>query len=228
MDRFGWTGHPEPLRKAWDATVGADDAVLVVGDISWATRPHEVADDLAWLDARPGRKVLLKGNHDYWWGDSASKLRTLLAPYSSFSGFLQNSALALGPYVISGSRLWTTPEAPPMPGGEMGDEKPQVDMVERETRRLNLSFDAAREIEKKSGSPVVKVVATHFPPLYSNGLETAFSKAIEAYGPVICVYGHLHGPGIAAGFVGERNSVRYVIASCDAAGFAPVLLHEGR
>ena len=136
MDRFGWVGHPEPLRKAWDETVGDDDAVIVAGDISWATRPHEVMDDLAWLDARPGKKVLLRGNHDFWWGDSTSKLRTLFEPFRSFVGFLQKSAVEVGPYLIAGSRLWTAPEAPSMPGGEMGDEVQRPEYIERESRRL--------------------------------------------------------------------------------------------
>ena len=99
MDRFGWNEHPKPLMRAWDAKVSPDDFVIVAGDISWATRPHEVAEDLAWLDARPGRKILLRGNHDYWWGDSASKLRKLFEPYKSFLGFIQNSSVAAGPWV---------------------------------------------------------------------------------------------------------------------------------
>ncbi|MFL6117486.1 MAG: metallophosphatase, partial [Catenulispora sp.] len=73
-------------------------------------------------------------------------------------------------------------------------------------------------------TPLVRVAAVHFPPLYSNGRETAFSQVIEAFGPKVCVYGHLHAAGIAAGFVGERAGVRYVLASCDAAQFKPVLL----
>src|SRR4029077_11287164 len=105
------------------------------GDISWASKPAEVAGDLQWLDARPGRKVLLRGNHDYWWGDSAAKLKRLFEPYRSFVGFLHNSAVAVGPYVIAGSRLWTAPEAPELPGGEMGAEAMSAGYVERETRR---------------------------------------------------------------------------------------------
>jgi predicted phosphohydrolase len=224
MDRFGWTGHPAPLAEAWDRTVTADDAIIVAGDISWATKPAEVADDLAWLDARPGMKVLLRGNHDYWWGDSASKLRRLFEPYRSFVGFLHNSAVTVGPYVIAGSRLWTTPQAPPMPGGEMGDEHADSRHVEREARRLSLSIADA---EKRLGaSPdLTRVVAVHFPPLYANASPTAFSELIEAFRPAVCVYGHLHGAeGIAAGFRGEHGGVRYVLASCDAAGFRPVLL----
>jgi predicted phosphohydrolase len=224
MDRFGWTGHPGPLAAAWDAKVTAEDAVIVAGDISWATKATEVLGDLAWLEARPGKKVLLKGNHDYWWGDSAKKLRELLAPYPSIVGFIQNCAVQLGPYLIAGSRLWTTLEAPPMPGGEMGDEKANTDYVAREANRLELSFKDALAKQQAAPAPLTRVVAVHFPPLYANQTPTAFSRLIEPFQPAVCVYGHLHGPGIAAGFVGEHGGVRYVLASCDAAGFSPVQL----
>ncbi len=226
MDRFGWVGHPEPLRKNWDALVGPDDVVIVAGDISWATRPAEVQDDLKWLDARPGKKVLLRGNHDYWWGSSATKLSQLFAPFPSFAGFLHNGAVEIGPWLIAGSRLWTAPEAPPMPGGEMGDEVQRPDYIQREVNRLQLSFQDAVRREKASSLPLTRVVAVHFPPIYANGVATAFSAAIEGFRPEVCVYGHLHGPGIAAGFTGDHGGVRYVLASCDAAKFAPMLLLE--
>jgi len=225
MDRFGWIGHPEPLRQAWDAKVTNDDAIIIAGDISWATRTNEVLGDLKWLDERPGQKVLLRGNHDFWWGDSTSKLKRLFEPYKSFVGFIHNSAVQVGPYVIAGSRLWTAPEAPAMPGGEMGDEAQKPDYIEREANRLRLSIDDAKKLEAKATGPVVRVVAVHFPPLYSNNVETVFSRTLEAWQPKICVYGHLHGPGIGAGFVGEHGGVQYVLASCDAAKFSPALLH---
>lgn len=224
MDRFGWLQHPLPLMRNWDETVRAEDAVIVAGDISWATRPTEVMDDLKWLDERPGKKVLLRGNHDYWWGDSSTKLRKLFEPFASFHGFIQNSAVELGPWIIAGSRLWTAPEAPPMPGGEMGDEEQKPDYIERETNRLELSIKDAKAKEAKAGASRTRICAVHFPPMYSNNVETAFSRTLEAWQPKLCVYGHLHGPGIAAGFVGEKNGVKYVLASCDAAGFSPVLL----
>ena len=226
MDRFGWTDHPAPLQRAWDAMVTNDDVIIVAGDISWATRTSEVMEDLAWLDARPGQKVLLRGNHDFWWGDSTSKLKKLFEPFKSFAGFIQNSAVEVGPYLIAGSRLWTAPEAPPLPGGEMGDVVQKPDYIVRETNRLQLSIDDAKERESKAASPKVRVCAVHFPPLYSNGLETAFSRTLEAWQPKVCVYGHLHGPGIGAGFVGDHGGVQYVLASCDAAQFKPVLLHD--
>jgi predicted phosphohydrolase len=222
MERFGWLGHPEPLRRAWDERVGANDVVIVAGDISWATKPTEVLDDLKWLDARPGKKVLLRGNHDFWWGDSAAKLRKLFEPFASFVGFLQNSAVSVGPWVIAGTRLWTAPEAPPMPGGEMGDERIDPKRIETEVRRLSLSIADAREKEQAGQT---RICAVHFPPMYSNNKETSFSRTLEGWRPKICVYGHLHGTeGIAAGFVGEHGGVKYVLASCDAAKFAPVEL----
>jgi predicted phosphohydrolase len=226
MHRFGWAEHPLPLQRACDEKVRPDAALIVAGDIAWATRPPEVMDDLAWLDQRPGHKVLLRGNHDFWWGDSSAKLRKLFAPFPTFKGFLQTSAVAVGPFLIAGTRLWTAPEAPSLPGGEMGAEEVRTDYVERETRRLQLSIDDALAKEKASPTPLTRVVAVHFPPLYSNGVPTAFSRTVESFSPKVCVYGHLHGEGIAAGFVGEREGVRYVLASCDAARFSPDLLLE--
>jgi len=226
MHRFGWTDHPNPLARAWDEKVGPEDAIIVAGDISWATREREVLGDLAWLEARPGKKVLVKGNHDYWWGDSTAKMKRILAPFPSLVGFLHNSAFEIGPYLIGGSRLWTTPEATAMPGGEMGDEGANTDYVARETHRLELSFKDADAKQKTNRQPLRKVAAVHFPPLYVNATPTAFSRAIEAWAPEVCVYGHLHAAGIAAGFVGEHGRVRYVLASCDAAKFSPVLLLE--
>jgi predicted phosphohydrolase len=225
MHRFGWAEHPAPLQRAWDASVLKDDVVIVAGDISWATRPTEVQEDLAWLDARPGRKVLLRGNHDYWWGDSLTRLKKLLAPFPSLQGVIHNCAVEMGPWIIAGTRLWTTPEAPPMPGGEMGDEPADQGYVDREVHRLQLSLQDA-EAKLRANPSLRKVVAVHFPPLYAGGTPTAFSAVIEAWRPRHCVYGHLHAEGIAAGFQGVHGEVPYRLVSCDAAGFAPVQVDE--
>ena len=227
MHRFGWTDHPAPLAAAWDATVRDEDLVVLVGDLSWATRPHEALGDLAWIDARPGRKVLVRGNHDFWWGDSATRLRTLLADFPSIVGFLHNCAVHVGPYLIAGSRLWTAPEAPALPtGGALGDEPTDDRYVARELRRLRASIEDAARLEREAGRELFRIAAVHFPPLYANGRTTVFSEAVEAWTPHHCVYGHLHGPGIGAGFTGPRNGVRYSLVSCDAVGFKPVLIAD--
>lgn len=224
MERFGWKGHPGVLQRAWDKSVSPEDVVIVAGDISWATRPSEALEDLRWLEERPGRKVLLRGNHDYWWGDSFAKLRRIFEPYPTIVGFVHNAAVQVERWVIAGSRLWTAPEAPPLPGGELGGEEANLEYVSRECRRLELSIEDARRIEARSPAALTRVVAVHFPPLYADGRPTAFSRIIEGFGPKVCVYGHLHAAGIAAGFVGVSGSVRYVLASCDAANFRPLLL----
>jgi uncharacterized protein len=227
MWRFGWSEHPEPLKRNWDSLVKPDDAIIVAGDISWGTRPEDVAGDLKWLDERPGKKILLRGNHDFWWGDSTSKLKKLFEPFKSFHGFIQNCAVEIGPYIIAGSRLWTAPEAPSMPGGEMGDEEQKPDYIKREVNRLSISIEDAKKKEAASKAKKIRIGAVHFPPMYSNNKETEFSKTIESWQPQLCVYGHLHGPGIGAGFVGQHNGVQYILVSCDAAKFTPVLVHEG-
>ena len=106
----------------------------------------------------------------------------------------------------------------------MGDEAGDAGYVERETRRLATSIADAEQQQRRSAEPLTRVVAVHFPPLYANEKPTAFLGPIEAFKPKVCVYGHLHAGGIPAGFTGERAGVRYVLASCDAAGFSPVLL----
>jgi uncharacterized protein len=109
----------------------------------------------------------------------------------------------------------------------MGDEQVDSHLVEREARRLALSIEDAKK-QLRSTPGLTRVVAVHFPPLYANRKPTAFSTLIEAFQPAVCVYGHLHGTaGFAAGFQGEHGGVRYVLASCDAAGFKPVLLLDG-
>lgn len=226
MDRFGWEGHPGPLAAAWDESVGPDDAVLIVGDISWATRPQEAQEDLAWIDRRPGKKVLLKGNHDFWWPDSRKKLRELLAPYPSIVDFLHNgSACRIGPYVLAGVRGWTAPEAPGFTDdqGELQMEESRPDLVERDAGRLERSVQEARRLETEE---TIRVACMHFPPVYAGPRDTRFTSIIESYAPEVCVYGHLHGSGIKAGFVGTLRDVPYVLVSCDAAGFRPVLVAD--
>jgi predicted phosphohydrolase len=232
MDRFGWIGHPKPLAQAWDDLVGDDDLVLLVGDLSWATHSPEAAPDFEWIQARRGKKVLVKGNHDHWWGDSQGKLQTFLAPYPSVIGALHATSktvtrpFQLGRLIIAGTRGWTVPEAPRMDvSGEMGDETYRPDLVLRESERLKGSLAAAEALAAKTPD-AIKLVAMHFPPLWANAKETAFSRQIEAFKPKVCVYGHLHGAGISAGFVGEHGGVPYRLVSCDAAKFSPVQILE--
>jgi len=240
MARFGWDNHPNNIAQRWDETVLPEDGVIVAGDISWATKPAEVPADLDWLHARPGKKILLKGNHDHWWPDSATKLQKTLAPFPSIVGFVHNSAVQWGPFVISGSRLWDVVEAPweKFRSADNTEDTPNTGeaksttgtadlakMIQRETQRLQTSLDNAQTKMENSPQSIL-IVVSHFPPLYVDGVETPFSKLIESRKPKHCIYGHLHGPSIPSGFVGKRHNVNYVLASCDAVGFCPLLIDE--
>lgn len=227
MERFGWTKHPAPLAEAWDASVQDEDVVLLVGDLSWATRGNEAVPDFDWIEARRGKKVLLKGNHDFWWPDSLPKLTKFLAPWPSIVGAVhQNRAVQVGRLVIAGSRGWTTPEAPGLDhDDEMGPELFRPDIYETEIGRLTASLAEGERLAARIPG-AVKLAVMHFPPVYVNAKETEFSKRIEAWQPTACAYGHLHGRGIHSGFVGSRAGVPYRLVSCDAAKFRPVLLPE--
>lgn len=166
-------------------------------------------DDLKAIAALPGRKVLLRGNHDYWWS-SLNKIKAVL-PDRMY--VVQNDALKLDDYVFCGTRGWMFPtEQTPL---DTDNEK----IYQRELIRLEMSLKAAAAMEAKE-----KVVMLHFPPLYADGYSTGFTDLLEKYNVHHVVYGHLHAAGIKNGFVGERNGVQYTLTSCDSLGFVPLCL----
>jgi predicted phosphohydrolase len=166
----------------------------------------DARDDLSEIAALPGTKVLLRGNHDYWW-NSITRLRSFL-PAGTIA--LQNDSIALQNVAICGTRGWDFPteQAP------LDDQGTKI--YRRELIRLKMALDHA----KRRGLPILAM--THYPPLFADCRDTAFTELLEEYGVRLCVYGHLHGIGIGKGFSGEHNGVAYRLVSCDAIGFSPV------
>lgn len=181
MTVFGpqWAGHPQAIFAAWEAQVGPDDLVLLPGDLSWAMRLEDALQDLSIVAAMPGQKVLLRGNHDYWW-PTISRLRAAL-PAGMYA--IQNDALRFGDVVVCGTRGWITPEAE-----QFGPEDAKV--YAREAERLKLSLEAARKLSDEHTRTVLML---HYPPTAAQFLPTAFTDLIERYRPDQVVYGHLHG-----------------------------------
>lgn len=210
MSVFGahWENHFESIQQSWRKRVGEEDIVLIPGDISWAMQLAHAREDLEAIGALPGKKILLRGNHDYWWS-SISKVRSAL-PQSMYA--LQNDALLLDGQVFCGSRGWTFPTA----SSPLGEEDRKIH--ERELLRLEMSLSAAAALGE--GSPLT--VLMHFPPLLADGAETAFTRLLDQSGAQKVVYGHLHGAGIKNGFVGTRNGIEYFLVSCDALQFSPI------
>lgn len=214
MDVFGahWANHFERICEDWRARVRDDDLVLLPGDTSWAMHISGAMDDLAAIGSLPGTKVLLRGNHDYWWS-SISKVREVL-PEGMYA--LQNDALWLNGAIICGSRGWT------LPGAASFDEKEDMRIYQRELGRLELSLKAAEktlEEARQNGEAPRLIAMLHYPPVSEKQTPTEVTALLAQYGVETAVYGHLHGPGLAGAFEGMLDGVHYHQASCDGLGF---------
>jgi uncharacterized protein len=215
MDVFGahWEDHWGRIQAAWWETVGEQDAVLLPGDISWAMTLDQALPDLAEIAALPGTKVLLRGNHDYWWGGIGGVRAALPSGMSA----VQNDALLLGSAVVCGTRGWICPGNPAWSNAD--DEK----IFQRELIRLKMTLDAASRIRKPSG---LLIAMMHFPPFDERSAQSGFAGLLEEYSVDIAVYGHLHGIPSGSAFEGMRGGVEYRMVSCDYVGFRPQLIAE--
>ena len=214
MEVFGdhWEGHFVRICQDWRDRVNDDDVVLIPGDTSWAMQLNAAVPDLQSIGALPGRKILIKGNHDYWWGGIGQVRKAL--PEGMYA--IQHDTVDVGDAVICGTRGWMYPsEETPL---SQEDER----IFNREMIRLELALQSA--VKAAGERPIV--VMLHYPPLYQQDRDTPFTRQLEKYPVHTVVYGHLHGAGIRAGFRGSWNGIRYMLTSCDSLDFslAEVLL----
>ena len=212
MDVFGekWNNYVERIRENWQAKIGKDDVVVLGGDFSWATYLEQAKKDFDYLEGLNGKKILLKGNHDYWW-TTAQKLKNYVSDngYSSII-FLHNNHYKIGNIGICGTRGWVCDN---LTGSD--DRK----IYDREVLRLKMSLDSAVNNGCKR-----LIAFTHYPPFKMNGFDTEFTKTVEEYGAEKCIYGHLHGHIQSKSFNGTHNGVEYMLVSADYIGFSPVLI----
>lgn len=204
MDIFGphWANHFERIREDWLERVQAEDVVLLPGDLTWAMHLEEAQEDLEQIGALPGKKLLLRGNHDYWWS-SIGRVRRML-PEGSFA--LQNDSILLNGRLFAGSRGWVIPAEP---DGDSDDAR----IYRRERQRLEMSLKHARA--RSEDAPLT--VMMHYPPR-SEG-NAGFADIFAAYGVENVVYGHLHGAGLSGAISGEVDGIVYHQVSCDGLGF---------
>lgn len=203
MDVFGgnWVGYLDKIHKNWQETVSDDDVVLIGGDISWAMNLDDAAKDIQTLIPLRGKKVFIKGNHDYWWS-SISRVRDIL-PQGFYA--LQNDAIKFGNVVICGSRCWSVPGAPDFKEHDMK-------LYLRESERLKLSLNAAKSMLNDGD----KLIATvHFPPFNAKKEDTAYTELFEEYGVDSVIYGHIHGNKTKTEKFVLKNGVKYYLTSCD-------------
>ncbi len=205
MDVFGdmWCNHWDRIKRSWLARVTPQDVVLLAGDISWALTMEQAREDLQRLVELPGQKVLVRGNHDYWWS-SLKKLNDLYAEKGLF--FLQNNYCAYGDVAVCGSRSWDLPTSL-----EYSPEDERI--FRRELLRIEMSLRAAAGYRKK-------VLMLHYPPLLADGVATKVSELCQRYAVDVCIYGHLHGQEyFSIGFEGWHQDTFYKLVSADSLQF---------
>ncbi len=207
MDVFGpkWAEHTRKLKDSF-ASLSQEDTTVLCGDLSWAMSLEEAAEDLRFIEALPGRKIILKGNHDYWW-NTAAKMQALFDRLQLRTiGILHNNCAFYGDIALCGTRGWFFEEEK----GAAHDRK----IMNREVMRLEASLKAAGEREK--------LCFLHYPPRYGTDYVCReITDLLAAYGVRECYYGHLHGPGQKGAVQGWVEGVHYQLVSCDYLGFAP-------
>ena len=210
MDVFaGWNDYVERLERNWRKLVSDDDTVVIAGDISWAMKPGDALTDFRFINDLPGKKLLLKGNHDYWWATKKKMDEFLEENRLDTLSILFNNAFRVGDYAVCGTRGWSLD----------GDAPEDAKVLNREVGRLRMSVE---EAIKLGGEPVAFL---HYPPYY-RGLECPeMMDVLIEYGIKKCYYGHIHGKkNFRLAFEGEYRGIDFRLISCDKIEFMPVLV----
>ena len=203
MDIFGpvWDGYLDKIFSQWKNLVSSDDLVLMAGDLSWAMKLEEVVPDIDLLKNLPGKKIIIRGNHDYWW-KSISSLRALL-PTDFYA--IQNDALKFDNVIVCGTRGWKGVEKYPT----LLDEDKKI--FDREVLRLGMTLEDASKL-RREGDKLVCMI--HYPPVDIFRNDSPFSELIKKYKVDAVIYGHLHGQkGLTTYF--EKDGIPYYLTSCD-------------
>lgn len=211
MDVFqGWNDYEKRLEENWHKVVRAEDTVLICGDVSWGMKLNEALPDFLFLESLPGKKLIMKGNHDYWW-ETKSKMQKFLADNGVSSvDFLFNNAFHIGDISVAGTKGWFY---------ESGAED-EAKALNRELCRLKLSLQQAQKLGGET------VAFLHYPPISNKAVCSEIVDLLTDYGVKRCYYAHLHGASIRNAFVSEYNGVNFHLISGDSIGFCPKLIEK--
>lgn len=210
MDIFGdtWHNHVERIEQAWNRSVNSGDTVLIVGDTDWALHLRDAMETLERLDSWTGHKILVRGNHDYWWtSKTTNKVRKSLPPSLRV---LHNEALQVDGWNICGAK------GCPVPGG-IDWTAENAKLLNREQQRLCLSL-----ADRDPALPTI--LAMHYPPFYPSTGTSSFKDIVDSEAVAHVVYGHLHGRSGGSGPTGTYGNTRYWLVSADSLDFSPALI----
>lgn len=207
MDSFpGWNDYVERIEKNWNKIVTADDTVVIAGDISWAMNFDELNADFEFLNNLNGTKIIIKGNHDYWWNTLKKMNEFIDKNHFDTIKILFNNSYTVDGISVCGSRGWM------FEGKDEHDEK----VLSREVGRLKLSLDSA-ESENK-------IVFLHYPPITTDSKCDEILSLLKQYGIKKCYYGHLHGKAAKIAVDDTIDGIDFKLISCDRLSFIPKLV----
>jgi len=210
MDVFGgkWNEYVKKLRENWERVVSPEDSVLIAGDVSWAMNYNELLEDFKFLDSLPGKKYLIKGNHDFWF-DTMKKNRDFTQSHDIKTiDFIHNDCVVIGDTAVCGTRGWFAPDQK----NTAHDQK----IYARELSRLKASLNAAKKTGK---SDIIAVM--HYPPLYRTYECPEIMQMLSEYNVSTCVYGHIHSTAVSNSIEGNFFGVEYMLVSADTLDFEP-------
>ncbi len=208
MDSFpGWNDYVERLGNNWNSIVKEEDTVVIAGDISWAMNFDELYEDFSFLNDLNGKKIIVKGNHDYWW-NTLSKMNKFIEENNFDSiNILQNNSYDVEGISVCGSRGWM------FESSEEHDEK----ILSREVGRIKMSLDSAVNENR--------ILFLHYPPITTNSSCNEILDTLKDYGIKKCFYGHLHGMATKYAFEGEYDGIDFKLISADRLSFVPKLIY---
>ena len=207
MNIFGtnWENYEEKIKKDWQEKVTEKDLVVLPGDFSWAMYLDETEKDFAYINSLPGKKILLKGNHDYWWSTVTSMRKYIKEKNFENIDFLINNSYEFENKIIAGTKGWT-----------LSEEAEDIRLTKRETDRLELSIKNGIE---QFGADKEIIIFMHYPPITKNYLNTSYAQIMKKYNVKRCYYGHLHSNSIKEAVQGNIDGIEYKLVSADGLEF---------
>lgn len=212
MEVFGdkWFNYMERIKNNWKDNITEDDTIIIPGDVSWAMYLNESIDDFKYLNSLPGKKIILKGNHDYWW-ETLNKLNNFLQN-NNFKNifFLYNNSVLYEDILICGTRGWLSPDSPDF-------TQQDLKIFNREVNRLKLSLESGKNKNYRK-----IIVAIHYPPFNKSGeLNKDIEELFKQYNVSMCIYGHLHGDSQNLAIEGLVNGTEFKMVCADYLNFMP-------
>lgn len=209
MDSFpGWNDYVSRIEKNWNKLVEVDDTVVIAGDISWAMNFEELYEDFKFINSLNGNKIIIKGNHDYWWNTAAKMNKFVEENGFTTISFIHNSSFSVEGVSICGSRGWMFES----------DEEHDELVLAREVGRIRRSLESAENEEI--------IAFLHYPPVTTDTKCNEIIEVLNEFNVKKCYFGHLHGVAAKIAFEGTVDGIDFRLISCDRLGFMPLLIKK--